>query len=80
MDTQQYPKAYYSYQQAVTRVGSLPGYWTSIGLLYFAINQYRDSLDALARSVRLNPYISEHWYNLGVLVSIRKFHKTKITD
>jgi glucose repression mediator protein len=80
MDIQQYQKAYESYQQAVYLANRFPGYWNSIGLLFFAINQYHDSLDALAQSLRLNPHISEPWYNLGVLVCIRRFHKTKITD
>lgn len=80
MDIQQYRKAYDSYQQAVYLAYKFPGYWNSIGVLYFAFNRYRDSRRSLAISVRLNPSLSEPWYNLGVLVSIRRFHKTKIPD
>lgn len=29
--------------------------------------QYRDALDAYSRAIRLNPYISEVWYDLGTL-------------
>jgi glucose repression mediator protein len=29
--------------------------------------QFRDALDAYSRAIRLNPYLSEVWYNLGTL-------------
>lgn len=29
--------------------------------------KYRDALDAYSRAIRLNPYISEVWYDLGTL-------------
>lgn len=64
-----YPKAYEAYQQAVYRDGCNPTFWCSIGVLYYQINQYRDALDAYSRAIRLNPYISEVWYDLGTLVS-----------
>ena len=67
---QKYPKAYEAYQQAVYRDGRNPTFWCSIGVLYYQINQYRDALDAYSRAIRLNPYISEVWYDLGTLVSI----------
>ena len=51
MDIQQYPKAFDSYQQTIYCAHDFPGYWTSIGLLYFAINQFRDSLDAFVKSI-----------------------------
>jgi cytochrome c-type biogenesis protein CcmH/NrfG len=35
--------------------------------LYYQINQYRDALDAYSRAIRLNPYLSEVWYDLGTL-------------
>jgi glucose repression mediator protein len=31
------------------------------------INQYKDALDAYTRAIRLNPYISEVWFDLGSL-------------
>lgn len=69
MSQQKYPKAYEAYQQAVYRDGKNPTFWCSIGVLYYQINQYRDALDAYSRAIRLNPYISEVWYDLGTLVS-----------
>jgi len=71
MSQQKYPKAYEAYQQAVYRDGRNPTFWCSIGVLYYQINQYRDALDAYSRAIRLNPYISEVWYDLGTLVSYR---------
>jgi len=69
MSQQKYPKAYEAYQQAVYRDGRNPTFWCSIGVLYYQINQYRDALDAYSRAIRLNPYISEVWYDLGTLVN-----------
>lgn len=69
MAQQKFPKAYEAYQQAVYRDGRNPTFWCSIGVLYYQINQYRDALDAYSRAIRLNPYISEVWYDLGTLVS-----------
>ena len=69
MSQQKYPKAYEAYQQAVYRDGRNPTFWCSIGVLYYQINQYRDALDAYSRAIRLNPTISEVWYDLGTLVS-----------
>lgn len=57
-------------QLCVHRNGMIPDVWITIGELYFQIHQYRDSLEAIARSVRLNANTWESWYNLGVLVSI----------
>lgn len=67
MAGQRYNKAYEAYQQAVYRDGRNPTFWCSIGVLYYQINQYRDALDAYSRAIRLNPYISEVWFNLGSL-------------
>src|ERR1700761_3658061 len=69
MAQQKFPKAYEAYQQAVYRDGRNPTFWCSIGVLYYQINQYRDALDAYSRAIRLNPFISEVWYDLGTLVS-----------
>ncbi|EHK98143.1 putative General transcriptional corepressor ssn6 [Glarea lozoyensis 74030] len=69
MSQQKYPKAYEAYQQAVYRDGRNPTFWCSIGVLYYQINQYRDALDAYSRAIRLNPYISEVWYDLGTLIN-----------
>lgn len=74
MAQQKFPKAYEAYQQAVYRDGRNPTFWCSIGVLYYQINQYRDALDAYSRAIRLNPYISEVWYDLGTLVRTSKFH------
>nr|CAG8488202.1 3591_t:CDS:10 [Entrophospora candida] len=59
MAQQKYNKAYEAYQQAVYRDGRNPTFWCSIG--------HRDALDAYSRAIRLNPYISEVWYDLGTL-------------
>lgn len=67
MACQKYNKAYEAYQQAVYRDGRNPTFWCSIGVLYFQINQYRDALDAYSRAIRINPYISEVWFDLGSL-------------
>ena len=67
MAGQKYNKAYEAYQQAVYRDGRNPTFWCSIGVLYFQINQYRDALDAYSRAIRINPYISEVWFDLGSL-------------
>ncbi|THC89743.1 hypothetical protein EYZ11_010808 [Aspergillus tanneri] len=69
MSQAKYPKAYEAYQQAVYRDGRNPTFWCSIGVLYYQINQYRDALDAYSRAIRLNPYISEVWYDLGTLIA-----------
>jgi len=84
MSQQKYPKAYEAYQQAVYRDGRNPTFWCSIGVLYYQINQYRDALDAYSRAIRLNPYISEVWYDLGTLVGLRGIQlglfETLLTD
>jgi len=49
------------------RDGRNPIFWCSIGVLYYQISQHRDALDAYTRAIRLNPYISEVWYDLGTL-------------
>jgi tetratricopeptide (TPR) repeat protein len=67
MAMQKYNEAYNSYQQAVYRDGRNPTFWCSIGVLYYQINQYSDALDAYGRALRLNPYISEVWFDLGTL-------------
>jgi glucose repression mediator protein len=67
MAGQKYNKAYEAYQQAVYRDGRNPTFWCSIGVLYFQINQFRDALDAYSRAIRINPYISEVWFDLGSL-------------
>src|SRR5271154_1651745 len=67
MAQQKFPKAYEAYQQAVYRDGRNPTFWCSIGVLYYNINQYRDALDAYSRAIRINPYISEVWFDLGSL-------------
>ena len=61
MADQKYNDAYNAYQQAVYRDGRNPTFWCSIGVLYYQINQYSDSLDAYGRALRLNPYLPEVW-------------------
>lgn len=76
MSQHKFPKAYEAYQQAVYRDGRNPTFWCSIGVLYYQINQYRDALDAYSRAIRLNPNISEVWYDLGTLVNL--FHPLRL--
>ncbi|KAG8685200.1 Lysine-specific demethylase 6A [Ceratobasidium sp. 423] len=59
--------AYESYQQAVYCDGRNPTFWCSIGVLYYNINQFRNALDAYSRAIRINPYISGVWFDLGSL-------------
>ena len=77
MAGQKYNKAYEAYQQAVYRDGRNPTFWCSIGVLYFQINQFRDALDAYSRAIRINPYISEVWFDLG---SLYESCNNQITD
>jgi tetratricopeptide (TPR) repeat protein len=67
MALQKYSDAYNAYQQAVYRDGRNATFWCSIGVLYYQINQFTDALDAYGRSLRLNPYIPEVWFDLGTL-------------
>lgn len=67
MTTSDYGKAYEAYQQAVYRDGKNPAFWCSIGVLYYNINQFHDALDAYSRAIRIHPYLSEVWFNLGAL-------------
>lgn len=57
------------YQQSVYRNGRVPSYWLSIAVMYYIFGQPRDSLDNLTRAIKLNPFLWESWYNIGVLVS-----------
>ncbi|KAI9292874.1 TPR-like protein [Neoconidiobolus thromboides FSU 785] len=67
MAQSKYGRAYEAYQQAVYRDGKNAAFWCSIGVLYYQINQFRDALDAYSRAIRINPHISEVWYDLGTL-------------
>ena len=69
METNQLAKAYKAYKRAVHINVRCYIIWNSIGCLYFLVKQYRDSLDAFARAIRLFPYEPYNWRNIGVLVS-----------
>ena len=62
--------AYKAYQQAVYLNGKSSIIWLSVAILYFYIEQYRDSLEAFSVAVRLQPDNSLTWRNLGILVCI----------
>lgn len=62
-------KAHEYYQRSIHRNGRSPSCWLSIARFFYMMGQPRDSLDNLARAMRLNPFRWEFWYNLGVLVS-----------
>lgn len=69
MVRQNYKPVYECLREALYIQSKCPSFWISFGILYWKVNQYRDSLDALNRSIRLNPFHYEAWFNLGVLVS-----------
>ena len=71
MADQKYNKAYEAYQQAVYHDGRNPTFWCSIGVLYFQINQCRDTLDAYSGVIGINPYTSEVRFDLGSLYESR---------
>lgn len=62
-------KVHHYYLQSVYRNGRVPSCWLSIGVMYYIVDQPRDSIDGLSRAIRLNPILWEAWYNIGVLVS-----------
>jgi glucose repression mediator protein len=62
------PRAYDLFQEAVYRESRSPQLWMAISILYYEIQQYRDSLDAISRALKGSPFIYLAWYNLGVLV------------
>lgn len=72
MDIGQLEEARDNYQQAIYRDSAFPGYWHSVGVLYYVSGQLRDSLEAFAQSVQRNPYIPGTWHSLGVLVCDKK--------
>lgn len=79
---QDYRKAYEDFRQVVFRKPRSPQVWISIAILYYHINQFRDSIDALGRALRLNLNIELSWYNLGVLVCdiIHALHSQLLID
>lgn len=70
---QNYQRAYEALQAAIYLEPRCPSFWISTANLYFLVNQYRDSLDALTRAVKLHPFLYEPWYNIGVLVCYASF-------
>lgn len=75
---QDYIQAYDYFQQAVLRSPRSAQIWISIATLYYHINQFEEALEAIMRSIRLNPFIYQSWYNIGVLVGdiIHALHST----
>ena len=65
-----YPESYECLQQSVYHKGRVAQFWTTIGIMYYEINQYRDSMDAFVRSICINPSIIENWRNLAILIRI----------
>ena len=41
-----------------------PHIWNSLGVLYYAFGQCRESLGMLSRAVYLDPMLPEAWYNV----------------
>ncbi|KAF9768251.1 hypothetical protein IL306_014479 [Fusarium sp. DS 682] len=67
MMLQDYKKVYQCLQDALSLKFRCPSIWLTVGTLYFRVNQYQDSFEALSRAVRLNHHLFEPWHNLGVL-------------
>ncbi|EWZ30262.1 hypothetical protein FOZG_16427 [Fusarium oxysporum Fo47] len=67
---QDYKRAHECLQSAVYIEPHCPSFWITTAILYFRIDQYRDSFDYLARALRLNVHLFEPWYNLGVLYDL----------
>ena len=63
-----YKEAHFALQEAIYRNGRSPNIWITVGIMYYQIDQYRDSLDAIAAALRLNVNIWEAWYNVAILV------------
>ena len=66
-----YHGAFESYQQAIYRDDRNPAFWNACGELYYNVNQFRDALDMYSRGIRIDPYISELWFNLGRLYEVQ---------
>ena len=62
-------EAYHCYQLTVYLEGRCSTVWMSIAVLYYKVQQYRDSIDALSRAFRLDLHQPLLWRNLGVVVS-----------
>jgi len=74
-------EAHGAFQQAVYSEPSASVYWLSIAILFFRINQYRDSFDAMDRSVRLNPFAAiSVAYSRDCLVATSWSHDSKIAS
>ncbi|KAK4160655.1 hypothetical protein QBC43DRAFT_325015 [Cladorrhinum sp. PSN259] len=75
MALRQFPKAYESYEKVMVDTDPrCHEYWISIAILYYRIFQHRDSLDALAKAIRLYPFDPRTWMNLGILYdSVHQF-------
>ncbi|KAG1889209.1 TPR-like protein [Suillus subluteus] len=53
--------------QNLPRLAVIPPFGVRLVSCTFQINQFRDALDAYSRAIRINPYISEVWFDLGSL-------------
>eukprot|EP01129_Flabellula_baltica_P004059 TRINITY_DN1385_c0_g2_i2.p1 TRINITY_DN1385_c0_g2~~TRINITY_DN1385_c0_g2_i2.p1 ORF type:complete len:361 (-),score=61.46 TRINITY_DN1385_c0_g2_i2:219-1301(-) len=59
MKQQEFRKAYDSYFEAILRDNNNAIFWSSVGILFYHINQYIDALRAYVRSITTNPKIVE---------------------
>jgi tetratricopeptide (TPR) repeat protein len=62
------------FHEAIYRNETFPGYWHSLGVAYYVLDNLRECIACFSNSLRLNPYIPENWYCLGVLVSGSKWN------
>ncbi|KAI1411106.1 hypothetical protein F5Y13DRAFT_201635 [Hypoxylon sp. FL1857] len=60
--------AYEAMQQAVRKGnGRSPTHWITVGILYYENYDLLNSLEALARAIRLDPCIWQSWFNITIL-------------
>ncbi|KAK0766523.1 hypothetical protein N5P37_000248 [Trichoderma harzianum] len=62
-----YDQASKYFQQAVIRKPRSPQISISMANMYYYVEEFRNSLDAIVQAIRLNPYFYMSWYNLGIL-------------
>ena len=74
MNTRQYVKVHEAYQQVVCLYSCCAAFWLSVAVWYFQLTELKECRDALATAIRLNPYLPDLWYNLGILVKREHLH------
>ncbi|KAI0106388.1 hypothetical protein GGR51DRAFT_559805 [Nemania sp. FL0031] len=60
-------EAHNAFRRAVWREPRSPSIWITIGIAYYKVNQYRDSLHGLSLSLTYHPMIWQAWFNMAIL-------------